>query len=477
MRILRLGVTGPDATPVFEGIDEADFAGQVAASSRKTVASSADELRTAFEHPPVFGEIQPTRPVDQTNPREAGWTFLVAKDDPRRADWETALEPLAAHRGMHGDPLTYPGGDPVDWLDEEYLGRPDGTRPRYVLLAGDPERLPFRLQVHLAAVGAAVGRVDFDTPAELASYVEKVLRLETAADPVPGAEALLFATDGGPRDPTYYSRRYMAEPLRDQVAARPPFQPTLIAGNDASKDHLLTALTTTKPALVYTASHGYEVRHGPTSLAEQKRLNGAIACARRASLEDMLLTASDVPGDDTAVAEGSVFFQFACWGYGTPRRSTFDHWQLGGSGTATADEDFVAALPKRLLGHPRGPVAFVGHVDTAWLHGFDDPANPLPELGALYHPRLEPFRTALDEALLERRPAGYALSDLAYRTALLSVNLADFFDGLQARGRAVADITTAERRALADSFIRRNDAMFFLLLGDPAARARVGTPD
>ena len=45
--------------------------------------------------------------------------------------------------------------------------------------------------------------------------------------------------------------------------------------------------------------------------------------------------------------------------------------------TLNSERDFVAALPKRLLAHPRGPIAFVGHVDTAWFHGFDDPNNPL----------------------------------------------------------------------------------------------------
>jgi hypothetical protein len=220
-------------------------------------------------------------------------------------------------------------------------------------------------------------------------------------------------------------------------------------------------------------------------LAAQRRLNGAIACARTASLDEMLLRAEDVPGDDMPVAEGALFFEFACWGYGTPQRSTSDHWLGGGggrgggggSGGVNADEDFVAALPTRLLAHPRGPIAFVGHVDTAWLHGFDDPANPVPELGRLYHHRLEPFLTAVEQALLRRYPVALALDDLSGRTALLSVSLANFFNTLRSTGRSLEQLRDVERQALADSFIRRNDAMNFLLLGDPAARVRVGTAD
>jgi len=286
---------------------------------------------------------------------------------------------------------------------------------------------------------------------------------------------VVFAPDYGPSDPTHYSRRFMAEPIAARVACKPPFAATLIAGPDATKDRLLEAITGTRPAIVYTASHGYEVPRA-LGLATQQRLNGAIACARTGSLDGMLLRAEDVPGDDVACAEGALFFEFACWGYGTPRRSTSDHW-VGGGEDDNADEDFVASLPTRLLAHPHGPVAFVGHLDTAWLHGFDDPAKPVPQLGQLYHRRLEPFLTAVDQALLNRFPAGLALGDLTGRTALLSVSLANFFNKLRSTGRSLDELNPTERRALADSFIRRNDAMNFLLLGDPAARVRVETPD
>jgi hypothetical protein len=79
--------------------------------------------------------------------------------------------------------------------------------------------------------------------------------------------------------------------------------------------------------------------------------------------------------------------------------------------------------------------------------------------------------------LLRRFPAALALDDLTGRTALLSVSLANFFNTLRSTGRSLDELLATERQALADSFIRRNDAMNFLLLGDPAARVRVGTPD
>ena len=48
------------------------------------------------------------------------------------------------------------------------------------------------------------------------------------------------------------------------------------------------------------------------------------------AMEDWLITAEDVDGEQPFL-EGSVVFQFACFGYGTPAESDFRHW-LGGPG-------------------------------------------------------------------------------------------------------------------------------------------------
>lgn len=479
MQLMRLGLTGPDAHPVFAGADLADIARQAAEADAGEVRVTADALRGTFEQPPVFGELGQPQQRDLRDPRQAGWTYVVAADDPDLDAVRAALRPLAQHRGMADpdDPLVVPAGvsDVAGWVEQEYLGMEHGVRPKYVLLVGDAQRLPFGLQVHWSSVEASVGRVAFSSVDDLAAYVDKLVRLETAPDPVPGTQCLVFAPDYGPRDPTSYSRRFMAEPVADLIRGEAPFAARLLAGADATKDALLEALTTLRSPLVYTASHGWEAPPAD-GLDAQRRLNGAICCARTPALDDMLLRAEDVPAD-LPVAEGGVVFQFACWGLGTPRESTFEHWLGRAGGAAVADEAFVAALPSRLLAHPRGPVGYVGHVDTAWLHGFDDPEHPVPELGRLYHRRLEPFLSFVRSALLRREPVGLALDDLTNRTALLSTQLADFFDQLARQGRASTSLGPQEYASLADSFVRRNDSMYFLVLGDPAARVRVGTPD
>ena len=133
------------------------------------------------------------------------------KNDPQRKQIIETLRPLAAHRGMEDPsaPLVF-GGEPEevwgDWLQENYYapGLEGKKIPHYVLMAGGPKMLPFGLQSLLDTV-ASVGRVEFDTLDELKQYGEKIIRIETAEDPVVKREVILFAPDGGMQDPTYFT--------------------------------------------------------------------------------------------------------------------------------------------------------------------------------------------------------------------------------------------------------------------------------
>jgi hypothetical protein len=216
---------------------------------------------------------------------------------------------------------------------------------------------------------------------------------------------------------------------------------------------------------VYTASHGLGAPS--EDLEVQKRVNGAICCQRTPDVrttKDWLFTADDVPADESFL-EGAVFFQFACFGYGTPAESDFMHW-LGGK-PLNAKEDFVAALPKRLLAHPRGPVAFIGHVDTAWLHGFDDPELPFPT--GLWDRRIAPFVQALNR-LLAVEPVGRAMATMNDRYSTTNAILTGAYDRLR-RGRVQQ--TPEFWSKLAETFVVRSDAQNYLVFGDPAARLRI----
>jgi hypothetical protein len=330
---------------------------------------------------------------------------------------------------------------------------------------GGPDWVPFRFQSILDTV-ANVGRVDFDALDDLKHYVDKLIRLETAAEPVVAREAILFAPDGGLSDPTYFSREYMVKPLAEHIRDTFGLETKAIVGDDATKANLLDVLGISNPALVYTASHGLGATTEP--FEAQKRYNGAICCQQTGALTlDSLFTADDVPLDQPFL-EGAVFFQFACFGCGTPAQSDYAHW-LEGVPEQYTQRDFVAALPKRLLAHPRGPIAFIGHLDTAFLHGFAD--VEAPHILDRWHTRIAPFLKAVNE-LLGVQPAGLAMRDMNTRYSLCNAQLTNTYDR-QSRGTLKWN-ARLEARFL-DTWITRGDAQNYMILGDPAAGLRMPT--
>jgi hypothetical protein len=410
------------------------------------------------------GELQREPTVDLGDPRAAGWTFLINAKDPAREALIDALAPLALHRGKRdpAEPLLFNGEAPdewPDWLLSNYSTLGGERPPHYVLIVGGPDQVPFHFQALLDAI-ASVGRVTFDTVDELRAYVDKLIRLETAAAPVTNRHAIVFATEEGDDDATVFSRRYLAQPLEEHMRARCGCTTTLVAGAQATKARLAAALEEQRPALVYTATHG--IGAPDDSLEVQKSINGALCCHPAGG--DDLWSAADVPVDRPFL-EGSVFFQFACYGYGTPAESDYMHWL--GEPQLNAKQNFVAALPKRLLAHPRGPIIYIGHLDLAWLDGFDDPDAPHP-VGPR-HPRIEPFVFAVTE-LLRVQPAGLAMANMNARYNIENVRLTNIYDRLQRRR---LEWTPEVRRRLGDAFILRSDAQNYLVFGDPAARLRI----
>ena len=381
-----------------------------------------------------------------------------------------ALKPLALHRGMEDptDPLLFGGASEDtwgEWLEDNYFARElEGKKvPLYVLMVGGPDVLPFRLQSLMDAV-ANVGRLDFESLDQLKQYAQKIIRLETAADPVVKKEAILFAPDGGPNDPTYFSREYMAKPLNDHIRHQLNFKTTTLMGADATKKKLVEKMKGAQPALVYTASHGLGLIGEP--LDQQKKYNGAICCQTNGPLTlDDLFCADDVP-DNEPFLEGSVIFQFACFGYGTPALSDYTHW-LDNVPKKYADIDFVSALPKRLLAHPRGPIAYMGHLDTAFLHGFTDQNDPY--IMERWHSRMQPFVHVVDQ-LLEVQPSGLAMGDMNKKYSISNIMINSVYDRLK---RGTFEWTPDTERRFVDTWIIRSDAQNYMVFGDPAARLRI----
>lgn len=469
MQIMGVGLDYATGRPLLDPIDEAAFARQI----RESLAANIDGLRdlaaTTTRGDAFRAEVE-REAMDLGDPRQAGWTILVNGQDPRRHDLIDAARRLAEHRGAAEPdvPLVFNGEQPDAWFEwflENYSVLAPKRRPHYILILGGPAQVPFLFQSVLGSL-AAVGRLDFDSPDDLRAYADRVIAIERADRPTVERKALFFAPDAGPPDATHFSRRYMVDPLAKHVRERCGVPSEAVTRHDATKERLQELLHGARPALFYSASHG-TVAPGQ-DLATQQRVNGAICCQRRgwgAAAQQWLFTADDVPRDEPFL-EGGLFFQFACFGYGTPAESDFAHWHPKAP-KINAAEDFIAALPRRLLAHPRGPVAYVGHLDLAFLHGFTDPDNRYVD--DRWHRRIEPFVDAL-EKLLRVEPVGRAMANMHGRYNLLNAYLTTEHDRIR-RGRV--NVTPEFEARLAQAFITRSDAQNYLIFGDPAVHLRI----
>jgi hypothetical protein len=152
-----------------------------------------------------------------------------------------------------------------------------------------------------------------------------------------------------------------------------------------------------------------------------------------------------------------IGFHFACYGGGTPREDLY-HFDSLDAPPAVAPEPFIAALPRRLLAHPRGgALACIAHVERAWGSSI---------VGVAASPQIRAFQTALAQ-LLVGRPAGVAVQEFNDLSAKMSEVLAGML-GRVARKQPVDD------GELVTTWTARNDAGGFVLIGDPAVRLRVG---
>ncbi len=458
---------------LFPPADEGVFAEGLASALSRNAETVQVLAKTTLEA--VFFRKEIEREIhDPGDPRQAGWTYLVNRSDPYGHEIKENLAPLAAQRGMANpaEPLLFnheSQEDWFDWLHENYysLSLEGKKTPQYILIVGGPDQIPFRFQSILSTV-ANVGRVHFEDLDDLTTYVHKLIRIENAPEPLSRKEVVVFAPDGGLPDPTYFSKRYMADPLAEHMHESLGFDTHTLSSIDATKTKSLAALQQTKPALVYTASHGLGALD--QTLEVQQRYNGAICCQRTGSerrTEDWLFAAHDIPLEEPFL-EGAIFFQFACFGYGTPAESDYAHW-LPNARDDYPGTDFVAAIPKKLLAHPRGPIAYIGHLDTAFLHGFADVSNR--HIDARWHTRIAPFKAAVED-ILGAQPSGLSMRNLHNRYSVCNALITNIYDR-EKRGRLTW--TPALKARFLDNWITRGDAQNYMVFGDPAARPRIQT--
>lgn len=465
-----LAVNGIDAAtgePLLPGVT----LGQIAAAAcRETFAAGeAEELRRWSSW--LREDHLDTRyRIDPRNLAEAGWGVVFPQG--REDELREALAPLLALRRSQAAgiaenryrELTHRRGETKAQFLARYRVSPGPADPDllpyYLLLLGSPEEASYRFQYQLD-VQYAVGRLCFATAEEYARYAETVVAAERGA--LAADRRVSFFGVSNPDDPaTESSLRSLVQPLAAHVSGRGDWPVETLFGPQATKAALAERLGGTRPpAFLFTASHGlgFQPDH-----PRQHECQGALLCQdwpgrnqwRGPISPDHYLSADDIP--DAASPAGLVAFHFACYSAGTPARDSF---VIDGEPRRLATESFVARLPQRLLGHPRGgALAVVGHVDRAWSYSFEWPQ-------AREH--LQVFVSAL-ERLLDGYPIGAATEYFNQHYAELFTDLTEARE--EARWGAQPDPLS-----LSELWTAAHDARSYIVLGDPAVRLAPGAKE
>jgi hypothetical protein len=445
-----------------------DMASHLIIRPRPPVLHHIDELS-----PPMFGIHFG---VDPLKLEEAGWGIVFHTDigDAVRS----ALEPLVGkRRAQAGDrfsTLDYRSGEQMrDWYERHGIsaGNVDPEIvPYYLLLVGGPELIPFDFQ-YLVGIEYAVGRLSFDTPEEYGRYARSIVDYEESQSVPTSREIVYWATRHPGDAATQLSASLLVTPLAEGIPDAPGrlkrpihvdvgYDSHLLLAQDATRSELLGLVSASKPpAMLFTASHGMAVASGrPRQQADQ----GALLCQDWTGLgtvrPEHFVTAADICDD--ANVNGMIAFMFACFGAGTPDTDQFlQDFDEAGVAATLAPAPFVAALPKRLLGHPNGSaLAVIGHIDRAWGCSIKTAHIPDAQIGT--------FRDTIGN-VLSGIPVGHAVSgSFGARFSVLSTALASAVSPTAPENARLDD------RELVLHWLERNDAQNYVVTGDPAVRVR-----
>ena len=407
--------------------------------------------------------------IDENDLAQAGWGIVFAADEPRTDELLAALEPLRTLRAEQAGPLFKVFRDDAGLKREEagweFLARhgagpgpvdPKLGVPFYLLFVGDAARLPFDQQCEID-VRHAVGRLDLESPDDLAAYAKRLATAEEQPAAARSSRAVFWGTRNAGDLATQRSARHLIAPLAREFAQDwPDWQVDGLVAAAATKSALRDALhAELPPSLLMTASHGAGY---PSGDADQRDWQGALVSQEWGGplvagelARDMLFGADDIK---TARLDGLIAFLFACYGAGTPEVDHFLPEAVTGV-SRIAPTPFTARLAQRMLA--RGAAAVVGHVERAWTHSF---------LWPLAGAQRTVF-TALLTSLVGGARLGVAMEYFNNRYA----ELAAYLDTERKRPKGMV----GRDEKMAFLWTASTDARNYVVLGDPAARLAVGS--
>jgi hypothetical protein len=433
--------------------------------------------------------------IDAGNLAHTGWGVIFPSVTPgaeakRQEAIREALKPLLDHRKRQvNNELFYQEFDgeracePTD-TNQSFFDRLDGHDPGapadpatgvpyYLLLVGSPSEISFSFQYQLD-ITYAVGRVHFEKPDgspdldAYYNYARSVVEAETR--PLALSRELAFFAVRNPNDKaTEISRLQLVPALSDWLEKARELQGWKFPRHydDAARKATLTRLVGggETPALLFTASHGMSFDLGDN---RQTRHGGALLCSDWVNprpfvpvTEDLYFSCDDIASD--ARLHGLIAFNFACYGGGTPDENEYAH-MAPGKGTRIAERPFIARLPQRLLGHPKGgALAAIGHIERAWSDSVPTAKGAANRIGV--------FTSALFD-LMKGKPVGLAMEYFNQRYAQLGADMASEIQKLE-KGKDEAAVKR-KKAEFARKWTMHNDARDYVVNGDPAVRLNFG---
>jgi hypothetical protein len=396
-----------------------------------------------------------------------GWGLVMAEKpeltDAQRADGSDAPEPIQKLLKDRGNAPVFryrPGSqyrfrllrNYAAGMDVAISGSPDGSAPgalpRYLLIYGSPDQVPWELQYILNA-RCCVGRLHL-TGTALENYINALLNnWELSAIQV--NHSIVWAVNQGGTDITRLMRDAIAAKVQQrllgdsQIGAGATF---FDGPGQATSPALASALASKPPGLIVTTSHGQTY---PLDNLE-------ILAARLGLLVDQNFTSLQV--SDLLPQwqpDGAIWYAHACCSAGSDSQTLFTGIVDAGSEVdrvlngVTKLGAQVAPLPTALLGAGRPLRAFVGHVEPTFDWTLRDPST-----GQILTAALE---KALYDGLYQPWPIGLAFRDAFSRLAELYASYdsdrRSFNSGGNTQGAMLKDLLAAR------------DVQSMVILGDP----------
>ncbi|TPQ22489.1 hypothetical protein [Streptomyces sporangiiformans] len=335
--------------------------------------------------------------------------------------------------------------DPTVGLSSFGVGK--GRLPKYVLIVGGPDVVPWSVQYALGT-RHAVGRLPLSGD-ELCSYVAAMLSDWSRPDAtLDHRRALMWTVDHGGSDITSEMRTVISKPLADALTPPPLSALCHLSAAEATGAALLRELITTRPGLLVTSSHG---RTGP--LDDDAQMRATLGLPVDADHTPIPLTefCEAMPG-------GAVWYAQACCSAGSDSHSHYSGLLRPGTSAhvtvlaVAALGETVAPAAVRLLGRPDPVRAVFGHVEPTF-----DWTLRVAETGQGLGGRIV---SALSSQLYAGRPLGLAFGEYRADVGELHSQWANHYIQL-AKGN------TEVRESMTRLRLTALDRQSLVLLGDP----------